>query len=178
MGKFTDNDRARLDELISRYPTKKAALLPALWVAQEVYGGWLPPEAMEEVAVHLELPTADVQGVATFYTMYNKEPRGQHAIEICYNVSCMVLGAEQLIQHCERKLGVSATGGTTPDGVFTLARVECLGACCNAPAVQVGGTYYENVSFDQMDALIAKLKSAPSEVMSPPQAAMPEMREF
>ncbi len=178
MGKFTDNDRSRLDELVSRYPTKKAALLPSLWVAQEVYGGWLPLEAMEEVAQHLELPTADVQGVATFYTMYNKEPRGKHAIEICHNVSCMVLGAEQLIQHCERKLGVSATGETTADGVFTLARVECLGACCNAPAVQVGGTYYENVTFGQMDTLIETLKSAPSEVVTPPQAAMPEMRKF
>lgn len=178
MKKFTEIDKARLDELISRYPTKKAALLPALWVAQEVYGGWLPLEAMEEVALHLELPTADVQGVATFYTMYNKEPRGKHAIEICHNVSCMVLGAEQLIQHCERKLGVSANGETTADGIFTLARVECLGACCNAPAVQVGGTYYESITFDQMDALIETLKSAPSETISPPQAAMPEMRDF
>ncbi|MCX6369367.1 MAG: NAD(P)H-dependent oxidoreductase subunit E [Armatimonadetes bacterium] len=175
MKKFTEIDKARLDELISRYPTKKAALLPALWVAQEVYGGWLPLEAM---ALHLELPTADVQGVATFYTMYNKEPRGKHAIEICHNVSCMVLGAEQLIQHCERKLGVSATGETTADGVFTLARVECLGACCNAPAIQVGGTYYESITFAQMDALIETLKSAPSETVSPPQAAMPEMRDF
>ncbi|WP_395095164.1 NADH-quinone oxidoreductase subunit NuoE [Armatimonas sp.] len=178
MGKFTATDKARLDELISRYPTKKAALLPALWVAQEVYGGWLPLDAMEEVAVHLELPTADVQGVATFYTMYNKEPRGQHAIEICHNVSCMVLGAEQLIQHCERRLGVSATGETTTDGIFTLARVECLGACCNAPAVQVGGTYYENVSFERMDALLETLKTASSEVVNPPQAGLPEMKEL
>lgn len=178
MGKFTDADKARLDELVSRYPTKKAALLPSLWLAQEVYGGWLPLEAMDEVAGYLELPTADVQGVATFYTMYNKSPRGHHAIEICHNVSCMVLGAEQLIQHCERKLGVSATGETTDDGVFTLARVECLGACCNAPAVQVGGSYYENVTPEQLDALIEKLKSAPSEVVSPPQAQMAEMRKF
>ena len=178
MGKFTEIEKARLDELVSRYPTKKAALLPALWVAQEVYGGWLPLEAMDEVAQYLELPAADVQGVATFYTMYNKEPRGKHAIEICHNVSCMVLGAEQLIQHCERRLGVSATGETTPDGVFTLARVECLGACCNAPAVQVGGKYYEDVTLPQMDALIESLKSTPSEVEKPPQAQMAEMREF
>lgn len=177
MGRFTAETKARLDELVSRYPTKKAALLPALWVAQEVYGGWLPPEAMQEVAEHLELPPADVAGVATFYTMYNKAPIGRHHVEICHNVSCMVLGADDLIAHCERRLGI-ASGETTPDGRFTLDRVECLGACCNAPAVQIGGTYYENVTPAQLDLLIAQLKDAPSEVASPPQAKMPEMKEL
>jgi NADH-quinone oxidoreductase E subunit len=177
MGKFDETVKARLDELISRYPTKKAALLPALWVAQEVYGGWLPPAAMEEVAVHLGLPEAEVQGVATFYTMYNMQPRGRHAIEICHNVPCMALGAEQLIQHCEKRLGIHS-GETTPDGVFTLARVECLGACCNAPAVQVGGTYYEDVTPAQMDALLETLKSAPSEVEAPPQGQISETGSF
>jgi NADH-quinone oxidoreductase subunit E len=178
MPRFTDETKARLDELIARYPTKRAALLPALWVAQDVYDGWLPPEAMEEVARHLELPPAEVAGVATFYTMYNKAPRGMHAIEICHNVPCMALGAEQLIQYCERKLGVAATGETTPDGIFTLQRVECLGACCNAPAVQVGGAYYENVSPERMDALLEELKTAPSEVEHPPQALIAETEQF
>jgi NADH-quinone oxidoreductase subunit E len=178
MGRFTDADKARLDELIGRYPTKKAALLPALWVAQDVYDGWLPAEAMAEVAAHLELPEAEVQGVATFYTMYNKAPLGKHAIEICHNVSCMVLGAEQLIQHCERKLGISATGETTDDGVFTLARVECLGACCHAPAVQVGGTYYENVTPEVIDRLFEKLKTMPSEVETPPQGRVSDTRKL
>jgi NADH-quinone oxidoreductase subunit E len=178
MKKFDLSTKSRLDELISRYPTKKAALLPALWVAQEVYKGVLTPEAMAEVAEYLELPPAEVAGVATFYTMYNKEPRGKHAVEICHNVSCMILGAEELIAHCEHKLGVSAMGETTPDGLFTLARVECLGACCNAPAVQVGGKYYEDVTLIQMDALLEQLKAAPSEVEHPPQAAMPEMKSL
>jgi NADH-quinone oxidoreductase subunit E len=172
MTKFDETTRARLDALVARYPTRKAALLPALWVAQEVYGGWLPPDAMQEVADHLGLPPAEVAGVATFYTMYNKEPRGRHAIEICHNVSCMVLGAEELIEHCEHRLGIAATGETTPDGTFTLARVECLGACCHAPAVQVGGTYYENVTAPQLDALLESLKDAPSEVENPPQAQL------
>ena len=177
MGKFTPENLARLDELVSRYPTKKAALLPALWVAQEVYGGVLTPDAMLEVAVHLELAPADVAGVATFYTMYNKERIGRHSLDICHNVSCMVLGAEELIHHCEERLGIVA-GETTPDGQFTLARVECLGACCNAPAVQVGGKYYEDVTIGQMDALIESLKTAPSEVEKPPQAMMPEQTKF
>jgi NADH-quinone oxidoreductase subunit E len=177
MKRFTNETKARIDELVSRYPTKKAALLPALWVAQEVYGGVLTPDAMLEVAEHLELPPADVAGVATFYTMYNKEKLGKHNIEICHNVSCMVLGADELIHHCEHKLGIVA-GQTTPDGLFTLSRVECLGACCNAPAVQVGSTYYEDVTQAQMDALIEELKSKPSEVEKPPQAMMPEQGQF
>ncbi|MFY7954107.1 MAG: NAD(P)H-dependent oxidoreductase subunit E, partial [Armatimonadaceae bacterium] len=82
MARFDDTTKSRLDILVSRYPTAKAALLPALWVAQEVYGGWLPPEAMEEVADHLGLPAAEVAGVATFYTMYNKSPIGNHHVEI------------------------------------------------------------------------------------------------
>jgi NADH-quinone oxidoreductase subunit E len=178
MGKFTAEDKARLDELVSRYPKKSAALLPCLWVAQEVYGGWLPPEAMHEVAEHLELPPAEVAGVATFYTMYNKEPVGRHRIEICHNVSCMVLGAEELIAHCENRLGIHA-GETTPDGTFTLDRVECLGACCNAPAVQIGSKYYEDVTIPQMDALIEGLKTTEfSEVVKPPQSGMPEQGKF
>jgi NADH-quinone oxidoreductase subunit E len=177
MTKFTKETKERLDELVSRYPTKKAALLPALWVAQEVGEGVLTPDLMEAVAHHLELPPAEVAGVATFYTMYNKEKIGKHAIEICHNVSCMVLGAEELIAHCEKKLGVAA-GETTSDGLFTLARVECLGACCNAPAVQVGGKYYEDVTIIQMDTLLESLEKTPSEVTSPPQAQMPEMKNF
>ncbi|MFM7322149.1 MAG: NADH-quinone oxidoreductase subunit NuoE [Armatimonadota bacterium] len=175
--RFDDAVRARLDTLVSRYPTPRAALLPALWVAQEVYGGWLPPAAMREVAEHLGVAESDVAGVATFYTMYNKEPIGTHCIEICQNISCMVLGADELIAHAEHRLGVAA-GETTPDGKFTLARVECLGACCNAPALQVGGRYHENVTPDAFDRIVESLKDAPSEVVSPPQAAMPEQASF
>ena len=167
----------RLDELIGRYPTKKAALLPALWVAQDVNGGWLSAEIMARVAVHLQIPETEVQGVATFYTMYNKSPRGRHAIEICHNVPCMALGAEQLIRHGEQSLGVVA-GETTADGMFTLARVECLGACCNAPVVQVGGTYYEDVTPDGLDKILDALKTAESEVERPPQGQISEMRKF
>lgn len=177
MAKFTDETKARLDELISRYPNRRAALLPALWVAQEVYGGWLPAEAMAEVAEHLQVPAADVAGVATFYTMYNKEPIGKHSVDICQNVSCMVLGAEELIAHCEKRLGIHA-GETTPDGKVTLARVECLGACCNAPAVQIGGTYYEDVTPAKIDAILAALDNQPSQVENPPQARLPETRSF
>jgi len=177
MPRFTEETKARIDTLVARYPDPKAALLPALWVAQEAYEGWLPPEAMREVAEHLGVPESDVAGVATFYTMYNKAPIGSHCIEICQNVSCMLLGADALIAHAESRLGISA-GETTADGKFTLARVECLGACCHAPAVQVGARYHENVTPDRLDQVISELDGAPSEVANPPQAAMPEQTAF
>jgi NADH-quinone oxidoreductase subunit E len=177
MPRFTAEVKARIDELVARYPNKNAALLPALWVAQDVYDGWLPEEAMQEVADHLLLSRAEVEGVATYYTMYNKEPVGQHHIEVCHNISCMILGADELIHHCERRLGVQA-GETTEDGLFTLSRAECLGACANAPAVQVGPRYHENVSPEKMDALIEQLRTAPSEVASPAQSRLPEQRTF
>jgi NADH-quinone oxidoreductase E subunit len=177
MARFDATVKARLDELISRYPDAKAALLPSLWVAQEVYGGWLPEDAMQEVADHLGVSRAEVEGVATFYTMYNKEQIGRHHIEVCHNVSCMMFGADQLIAHCGRKLGITK-GETTPDGVFTLSGAECLGACCNAPAVQVGGTYYEDVTPEKMDQIVESLRNAPSEVVTPPQSQMPEQAKF
>ena len=177
MSHFSAETIARLDELISRYPTKKAALLPALWVAQEVGGGLLTEAAMAAVAQHLDLPPAEVQGVATFYTMYNKAPRGKFAIEICHNVPCMAFGAEELIAHCERQLGVAA-GETTPDGQITLARVECLGACCNAPAVQIGAAYYEDVTPVQIDALIARLRAMPENPDHTPQGKISETATF
>lgn len=177
MAKFTDDTKRRLDALIARYPTSKAALLPALWVAQEVYGGWLPPEAMQEVADHLGVPASDVAGVATFYTMYNKRPVADHRIEICQNVACMVNGADELIGYCERKLGIHA-GEMTADGTFSVERVECLGACCHAPALMVGSTYYENATEQTIDKLVAELGKMPSESVRPPQSQMPEQGEF
>lgn len=177
MPRFTQETRTRIDEMVERYPTRRAALLPALWVAQEVYDGWLPEEAMQEVADHLGLSRAEVEGVASYYTMYNKEPVGKHHLEICHNISCMLLGADDLIHHCERRLGISA-GETTADGTFTLSRVECLGACAHAPAMQIGPKYHENVSRETVDRLIDDLRNAPSEVAQPVQAKMPEQGSF
>ena len=177
MARFTEETKKRIDELVSRYPNRKAALIPALWVAQEVYEGWLPEEAMQEVADHLRLSRAEVEGVASYYTMFNKEPVGRHHIEIGHTISCMILGADELIHYCERKLGISA-GETTEDGMFTLGRAECLGACANAPTVQVGPKYYEDMDREKMDRLIEELRAAPSEVAHPAQAKMPEQGNF
>ena len=166
--------KAQIDDIVSRYPNKKAALLPALWVAQEAYGGHLTREAQAEIADYLGMPRAEVEGVATYYTMYNKEAVGRHHIEVCHNVSCMIFGADALIHHIEDRLDIAA-GETTADGMFTLNRAECLGACCNAVPIQVGGTYYENVrTTAQVDALLDELRAAPSDVT--PQALMGDLK--
>ncbi len=154
---FTAEAKEQLDNIIKKYPTKKAALLPALWLAQEQYDGWLPAEAMREVADYLDLPPAEVQGVATFYTMYNKEPVGKFHIEVCHNIACMVRGSDELIEHIGGKLGIEA-GQTTADGKFTLNAAECLGACANAPCLMIAEKYYEDVTTASADALIEELK--------------------
>jgi NADH-quinone oxidoreductase subunit E len=150
---FSEKAKEQLENLVKKYPNKKAALLPALWVAQEECGGWLPPDAMREVADFLDLPPAEVEGVATFYTMYNKQPVGKYHIEVCHNIACMVVGADDLITHIANKLNIKE-GETTPDHKFTLAAAECLGACANAPCLMIGNKYYENVTAAKADEII------------------------
>lgn len=154
---FTAEAKEQLDRIVKKYPTKKAALLPALWLAQEQYGGWLPAEAMREVAGYLDLAPAEVEGVATFYTMYNKEPIGRFHIEVCHNIACMVRGSDSLIEHIGKKLGIGP-GETTPDGKFTLNTAECLGACANAPCMMIADHYYEDLTAEKVDRIIDDLK--------------------
>jgi NADH-quinone oxidoreductase subunit E len=156
---FSEEAKSQLDNIIKKYPTKKAALLPALWIAQEQYGGYIPPEAMREVAEYLDLPPAEVEGVATFYTMYYKKPVGKHHLEVCHNIACMVVGADQLIEHIGVKLGIDQ-GETTADMKFTLSSAECLGACANAPCMMVGPKYYENVTPEMADKILDELARA------------------
>ena len=153
---FTEEAKQKLDAIIKKYPTKKAALLPALWLAQEEHDGWVPREAMKEIADILELAPADVEGVATFYTMYNKAPIGKYHLEVCHNIVCMVVGADKLIDHIGDKLGIEK-GETTSDRRFTLSGAECLGACANAPCMMVGDTYYEDLTPESADRIIDEL---------------------
>jgi len=153
---FTEEAIKKLDAIVQKYPTRKAALLPALWLAQEENDGWLPREAMKDVADYLGLAPAEVEGVATFYTMYNKAPIGKHHLEVCHNIVCMAVGADQLIEHMGQKLGI-AKGETTPDRKFTLNGAECLGACANAPCMMVGNTYYEDLDNQKADRIIEDL---------------------
>lgn len=147
----------RIESILTRYPTKQAALLPLLWVAQETWG-WISKEAAEEVARILDLPPAHVDGVLTFYTMYNLHPVGKHLIQVCTSISCHLAGAEQLVDHCRRRLGIDLEG-TTADGKFTLVEVECIAGCDKAPSVMVNDTYYEPVDEKKMDELIDRMSA-------------------
>jgi len=153
---FTEEVLKKLDLIVQKYPTKKAALLPALWLAQEDNDGWIPREAMKDIADFLELAPAEVEGVATFYTMYNKVPIGKYHLEVCHNIVCMAVGADALIDHIGEKLGIDK-GATTADRKFTLNGAECLGACANAPCMMVGGTYYEDLDFAKTDKILDEL---------------------
>jgi NADH-quinone oxidoreductase subunit E len=145
----------RIEKILSRYPTKQAALLPVLWVAQETWG-WISREAAEEVARILELPAAHVAGVLTFYTMYNLEPVGRHLLQFCTSISCHLAGAEGLVDHCRNRLGIDL-GGTTPDGKFTMVEVECIAGCDRAPSMMVNDAYHEPMDLASLDALIGSL---------------------
>ncbi|HEY6064589.1 MAG TPA: NADH-quinone oxidoreductase subunit NuoE [Thermoanaerobaculia bacterium] len=152
---FPPEARERIAKILSRYPTKQAALLPVLWVAQETWG-WISREAAEEVARILELPPAHVSGVLTFYTMYNLEPVGRHLLQFCTSISCHLAGAGGLLALCRSRLGVDL-GETTPDGKFTVVEVECIAGCDRAPSMMVNDTYHEPMDAAKLDSLLASL---------------------
>ena len=153
---FTEENLKRVEELKKRYPTTMAMLLPVLWIAQEQFG-WISEEAMHYVAGLLNLPYEHVLGVVTFYTMFNRKPVGKYHIQVCANVSCMLKGSDNIVEHLEKKLGVK-TGETTPDRLFTLSEVECLGSCGTAPMMQVNNDYYENLTAAEVDRLLEQFR--------------------
>jgi NADH-quinone oxidoreductase E subunit len=153
---WPENAKAEVAEAVSHYPVKRSAVLPLLWIAQRTWG-WVPPGALRLVARSLELPEAEVFGVATFYTMFNLRPVGRHHVQVCMTLSCSLMGADRLFRHLEHKLGIGH-GETTPNGRFTLRRVECLAACGGGPCMQVGFDYHENLDEAKTDALLEKLK--------------------
>ena len=145
-----------MTKLEPRYPTKVALLLPALHAAQEEFT-WLPPEVMDEVAVYIGIHPAQVREVASFYTMYNLKPVGKYHLKICTNVACALRGAEELMRHCEKKLGI-VCGETTDDRKFTLYEEECIGACGTAPAMMLNDNYHENLSPKKLDQILGDCK--------------------
>ena len=151
---LTPEREREVDELVTRYPTKRAALIPTLWVCQRQHG-WLPPEAMAWVAERLELSTAQVKGVVTFYTMFFQEPVGKNVIWVCRTLSCDLRGAKVVQEHLEAKLGCHA-GETSKDGKFTLLKAECLAACGQAPMIQINDDYFENLDLAKVDEILAQ----------------------
>lgn len=150
--------RAEIDQWMLRYPPeqKRSAVMESLRLVQEENGGSLTDGLMNAVADYLGMSHMAVYEVATFYSMYNLAPVGQHVINVCTNISCMLNDAEKMVEHLQARLGIGLNE-TTPDGKFTLREVECLAACANAPAAQVGKKYYENLTPEKLDALIKEL---------------------
>ncbi len=158
--KFSDNAIAELDSLKSHYPNWKACILPGLWIAQREYDGMLTDAAIAEVAYRLKRSAAEVQGVATFYSMYNTQHNpGRHKIEVCTCLSCHFNSAYRLRDYISAKLGIG-NKETTADGMVVLEGVECVSACERAPVVQVGDQYYGPVDEKMIDELLEKLRNS------------------
>ncbi|KAM6445158.1 NADH dehydrogenase [ubiquinone] flavoprotein 2, mitochondrial [Rhynochetos jubatus] len=156
---FTAENQKRIEAIISNYPGghKSAAVMAVLDLAQRQHG-WLPISAMNKVAEILEMPPMRVYEVATFYTMYNRKPVGKYHIQVCTTTPCMLRDSDSILEAIKKKLGIKV-GETTPDKLFTLIEVECLGACVNAPMVQINDNYYEDLTPKDIEDIIDELKA-------------------
>lgn len=155
---LSDAAIAEIDKYVAKYPAeqKQSAVMGALHAVQDDCHGSLTTELMDAVADYLEMPAIAVYEVATFYSMYELKPVGKHKISICTNISCLLCGSDEIVNHLNNKLGVKF-GQTTEDGQFTLKEVECLGACGGAPMFQIGKTYYENLTAEKVDQILDSL---------------------
>jgi NADH-quinone oxidoreductase E subunit len=154
---FSETARKDYEEILHHYPSKAAAVKTVLWLAQREFGT-ITSEVEGYLSELMDVPIAHIHGVATFYTMFNKRPVGKYHIQVCHNLPCSLLGAEHLIDHLSGALNVEV-GGTTEDGLFTLSEVECLGSCGTAPMMQINDDYYENLTAESVDEIIAKLRN-------------------
>jgi NADH dehydrogenase (ubiquinone) flavoprotein 2 len=149
--------RARLDEILQRYPNKMAALLPALWLVQDARG-WVSEDSMAEVAQALGLTPAYVKGVVTFYTMYHQHPVGKYFVQVCTTSPCNVCGAEDVVNAFLKHTGTGELGVTSDDGRFTVIEVECLGACGFATPIMINEDFIESVTPERVPEILARLK--------------------
>jgi len=152
---FSATAQKRVETLLGHYPDKEAALLQVLHIARAEFKT-ITPEVMEYIAGLLGLSPLQVMDVVSFYTLYPRQEEGRYVIQVCATLSCALLGAESLVDHLEKKLGIKV-GGTTPDKKFTLKKVECLGSCGTAPVMQINDDYYENLTVEKIDDILAKL---------------------
>ncbi len=153
---FTEENLKKVEEIKKRYPTTKAALLPVLWLAQEQFG-WISEETMRYVGELLNLSYGHVQGVVTFYSMFNSQPVGKYHLQVCTNITCQLLGAEKIVDDLSQKCRAQL-GKTSEDKKYTLTEVECLGSCGTAPMMQVNDDYYENLTKEKIDQILTRLK--------------------
>lgn len=153
---LTTESIEKIKEKAARYPDRKSAILPALTVAYRQVGH-LNDQLYREISKVIRVPYVEVAEAATFYTMFPKKPVGKYLIQVCHNISCALMGADSLIAYLEEKLDIKK-GETTPDGLFTLISVECLGSCATAPMMQVNQDYYENLTREKVDQILQELK--------------------
>lgn len=156
---FTAENQIEFERILSRYPQKRAALLPTLYLVQKQQG-YVCKDAIGFIAEKLGIEPVQVYAVITFYTMFNLKPVGRFHLQLCNNISCMLLGSEKLLAHLRSRLGIGLKE-TTPDGLFTLSTVECLGSCGTAPVLQVNcDQYSENLGIEELDRLLDELKAS------------------
>ena len=154
--RFSEEFEARFAEMLTHYPTKRSALVPTLLYAQDEVGS-LSDEVIAELARRMDLTELEVRNVISYYSMLTTRPRGKYNVQVCTNIACMLRGGEDLLEHCEKKLGIGHKG-TTPDGLFSLEEVECIGACSWAPAAQVNYDFHENLTNAKMDQVLDQYK--------------------
>lgn len=157
---FNDENKTKVAEILKKYPAnrKKSAVMPLLDLAQRQNYNWLSKSAIEQVAKILEMPEIKVYEIASFYTMYNLKPVGKYLLQFCKTTPCMLRGIDQILKDCEKKLGIKMDE-TSADGLFTLKEVECLGACVNAPIVQINDDYAEDLTSEKMMQILEDLKA-------------------
>lgn len=156
---LSESVRAKIDHWMKRYPAdqKRSAIIEALRYAQEENNNWLSTPIMDAVAAYLNMPNIAVYEIATFYTMFNLKPVGQHLIEVCTNISCMLSGCDKIVNHLKNRLKIDFNE-TTEDGKFTLREAECLAACASAPMFQIGKKYYENLTPEKVNTILDELE--------------------
>ena len=150
--RFSDQFEARFADMLTHYPTKRSVLVPTLLYAQDEVG-YLSGDVIRELAQRLDLTELEVHNVISYYSMLTTKPRGKFNVQVCTNIAWLLRGGEELLEHCERKLGIG-NKGTTADGMFTLEEVECIGACSWAPAVQVNYDFHENLTAEKLDKVL------------------------
>ena len=154
---LSDTLRTKFDQVIARYPVKRSATVPLLMFGQDEIG-YVSDELIDEIARRVEVLPIEVIEDIGYYSMLHRKSIGKYNLQVCTNISCLLRGGEDMLDHCAKRLGISHKQ-TTPDGLFSLEEVECLGACCGAPAMQVNYDYHENLTPERIDELIEKLKS-------------------
>ncbi len=155
---FSPEVEAEIDRHLAKYPVMRSAILPIMFVVQRERGGYLDPPGVAYLANRLGVRITDIWEVATFYSMINTEPVGKYHLQICRTLSCKILGAGTITEHCSQRLGIKP-GETTADKMFTISEVECLGSCGTAPMMQIGFDYYENLTTARIDEILEKCQT-------------------